>query len=191
VVGPLIELIGPRATTVAFAVVGLLIFLACLLRLRKLESILGVRIFVRKVPALSGHSHAVLEGLASRMTLEKVLGRTAVVREGEVGDRLYIVKEDEAGSAGDAPAVGAKGSIRWNPLPVSAGAGGSSRRIPWASSHQVAATGCYRAQSARKKPCLLDRPWTRRIAAEAFKHRFSTALEGHIEKHANRWPEEG
>jgi hypothetical protein len=82
-----------------------------------------VRIFVRKVPALSGHSHAVLEGLASRMTLEKVLGRTAVVREGEVGDRLYIVKEDEAGSAGDAPAVGAKGSIRWNPLPVSAGAG--------------------------------------------------------------------
>ena len=64
--------------------------------MRKLESVLGVRMFVRKVPALSGLSHAVLEDLASRMTLEKVPDGTAVVREGEVGDRRYIVKEGEA-----------------------------------------------------------------------------------------------
>src|SRR5215213_7225616 len=42
VVGPLIELIGARATTVAFAVVGLVIFAACLPRLSKLERVLGV-----------------------------------------------------------------------------------------------------------------------------------------------------
>ena len=52
--------------------------------------------FVRKVPALSGLSHAVLEDLASRMTLEKVPDGTAVVSQGEVGDRLYIVKEGVA-----------------------------------------------------------------------------------------------
>ncbi len=35
IVGPLIELLGARATTVVFAVAGLLIFLTCLPRLRK------------------------------------------------------------------------------------------------------------------------------------------------------------
>jgi MFS family permease len=96
IVGPLIEVLGPRAATVAFAVVGLGVFSTCLPRLRRLESVLGVRMFIRKVPVLSGLSHAVLEDLASRMTLEKVPDGTAVVREGEVGDRLYIVKEGEA-----------------------------------------------------------------------------------------------
>lgn len=96
IVGPLIELLGARATTVVFAVVALAIFLACLPRLRKLDSVLGARMFVRKVPVLSGLSHAVLEDLASRITLEKVPGGTTVVSQGEVGDRLYIVKEGEA-----------------------------------------------------------------------------------------------
>jgi MFS family permease len=95
-VGPLIEVLGPRAATVAFAVVGLGVFSACLPRLRRLEGVLGVRMFIRKVPVLSGLSHAVLEDLASRMTLQKVPDGTVVVREGEVGDRLYIVKEGEA-----------------------------------------------------------------------------------------------
>jgi MFS family permease len=96
VVGPLIELLGPRTTTVAFAVAGLVIFLACLPRLSKLESVLGVRMFVRKVPVLSGLSHGVLEDLASRMTLVKVPDGTAIVSQGKVGDRLYIVKDGEA-----------------------------------------------------------------------------------------------
>ena len=96
IVGPLIGLLGPRTTTVAFAVVSLLILALCLPRLRKLEDVLGVRMFVRKVPALAGLSHAVLEDLASRMTLEKVPEGTEIVRQGEVGDRLYIIKEGEA-----------------------------------------------------------------------------------------------
>jgi MFS family permease len=96
IVGPAIELLGARATTVVFAVAGLVIFLLCLPRLRKLDRVLGVRMFVRKVPVLSGLSHAVLEDLASRMTLEKVPDGTAVVSQGEVGDRLYIVKDGEA-----------------------------------------------------------------------------------------------
>ena len=95
-VGPLIEVLGPRPATVAFAVVGLGVFAACLPRLRRLEGVLGVRMFIRKVPVLSGLSHAVLEDLASRMTLEKVPDGTVVVSQGEVGDRLYIVKEGEA-----------------------------------------------------------------------------------------------
>lgn len=96
IVGPLIDLIGPRAATVAFGVAGLVIFAACLPRLSKLESVLGVRMFVRKVPTLSGLSHATLEDLASKMKLESFPDGTEVVREGETGDRLYIVKEGDA-----------------------------------------------------------------------------------------------
>src|SRR5919112_784523 len=96
IVGPLIDLLGPRTTTVVSMLVALGIFLLCLPRLRKLDRVLGVRMFIRKVPVLSGLSHAVLEDLASRMTLEKVPDGTAVVSQGEVGDRLYIVKDGEA-----------------------------------------------------------------------------------------------
>jgi MFS family permease len=96
IVGPLIDLLGPRTTTVIFAVVALGIFLLCLPRLRNLDRVLGVRMFIRKVPVLSGLSHAVLEDLASRMTPEKVPDGTAVVSQGEVGHRLYIVKDGEA-----------------------------------------------------------------------------------------------
>src|SRR5919112_2244986 len=96
IVGPLIDLLGPRTTTVVSMLVALGIFLLCLPRLRKLDRVLGVRMFIRKVPVLSGLSHAVLEDLASRMTLEKVPDGTAVVSQGEVGHRLYIVKDGEA-----------------------------------------------------------------------------------------------
>ena len=96
IVGPLIDLLGPRTTTVVSMLVALGIFLLCLPRLRKLDRVLGVRMFIRKVPVLSGLSHAVLEDLASRMTLEKVPDGTAVVSQGEVGNRLYIVKDGEA-----------------------------------------------------------------------------------------------
>jgi hypothetical protein len=96
IVGPLIDLLGPRTTTVVSMLVALGIFLLCLPRLRKLDRVLGVRMFIRKVAVLSGLSHAVLEDLASRMTLEKVPAGTAVVSLGEVGNRLYIVKDGEA-----------------------------------------------------------------------------------------------
>ena len=96
IVGPLIDLLGPRTTTVVSMLVALGIFLLCLPRLRKLDRVLGVRMFIRKVAVLSGLSHAVLEDLASRMTLEKVPDGTAVVSQGEVGNRLYIVKDGEA-----------------------------------------------------------------------------------------------
>ena len=96
IVGPLIDLLGPRTTTVVFAAVALGVFLLCLPRLRSLDRVLGVRMFIRKVPVLSGLSHAVLEDLASRMTPEEVPDGTAVVSQGEVGHRLYIVKDGEA-----------------------------------------------------------------------------------------------
>lgn len=96
IVGPLADVIGPRATTVLLALVGLAILLVCLPRLRKLEAALGVRSFIRQVPVLASLSHKVLDDVASRMQLECVPDGIAIVREGEPGDRLYIVKSGEA-----------------------------------------------------------------------------------------------
>jgi MFS family permease len=96
VVGPLIGALGVRAATVVFAVAGLALLLVCLPRLRRLEDAVGVRVFVRRVPVLSSLPHRALDDLASRMELQKIPEGTDIVREGDVGDRLYILKEGEA-----------------------------------------------------------------------------------------------
>ena len=96
VVGPLIDALGVRAATVVFAVAGLALLLVCLPRLRRLEDAVGVRVFVRRVPVLSSLPHRALDDLASRMELQKIPEGTDIVREGDVGDQLYILKEGEA-----------------------------------------------------------------------------------------------
>ena len=96
IVGPLIDLTGPRAATVILALAGLVLLALSLPRLLRLERVLGVRMFVRQVPVLAGLPHVVLEDLASRMRLEEAPDGEEIVREGEVGDRLYILKEGEA-----------------------------------------------------------------------------------------------
>jgi MFS family permease len=96
VVGPLIDALGVRAATVVFAVAGLALLLVCLPRLRRLEDAVGVRVFVRRVPVLTSLPHRALDDLASRMELQKIPEGTDIVREGDVGDRLYILKEGEA-----------------------------------------------------------------------------------------------
>jgi MFS family permease len=95
-IGPLIDLAGARAATVVLTLVGVALLVACLPRLRRMEDALGVRVFIRRVPVLSSLPHRALEDLASRMRLEKVPEATEIVREGDVGDRLYILKEGEA-----------------------------------------------------------------------------------------------
>ncbi len=99
VVGPLIAALGVRAATVVFAVAGLALLLVCLPRLRRFEDAVGV--FVRRVPVLSNLPHRALDDLASRMELQKIPEGTDIVREGDVGDRLYILKR--------------KGRPRWSP----------------------------------------------------------------------------
>jgi len=96
VIGPLIDLAGARAATVILSLAGFAFLLVCLPRLLRLEDALGVRVFVRRVPVLAGLPHRVLEDVASRSRLERFRDGETVVREGEVGDRLYIVKDGEA-----------------------------------------------------------------------------------------------
>jgi hypothetical protein len=93
--GPLLGLWGPRGATVAFALLGGVALLVCLPRLRRLDDVLGVRIFLRGVPLLAPLSRHRLDDVAARLRWEQVPAQAVIVREGEPGDRLYIVQEGE------------------------------------------------------------------------------------------------
>jgi hypothetical protein len=93
--GPLIGAVGPRATCVMLGLLGVVVLALYLPRLRKLESALGVRIFLRRVPVLTTLSRAMVEDLALRVQLDQVAPGTTLVRQGDVGDRLFIIKEGD------------------------------------------------------------------------------------------------
>ena len=96
VIGPLIDLAGPRAATVILTLVSVVLLIVCLPSLRRMEDALGVRVFFRQVPVLASLPHRVIDDFASLVRLEKLPAGTDIVRQGERGDRLYILKEGEA-----------------------------------------------------------------------------------------------
>jgi hypothetical protein len=93
VIGPLIDLAGPRAATVILTLVSVALLIICMPRLRRMEDVLGVRVFSRQVPVLASLPHRVLDDFASRVRLEKIPAGTDIVSQGERG---YILKEGEA-----------------------------------------------------------------------------------------------
>jgi CRP-like cAMP-binding protein len=64
---------------------------------------LGVRIFLRGIPLLAPLSRHMLDEVAARLHREHVPAQTVIVREGEPGDRLYIVYSGEVEVVGRDP----------------------------------------------------------------------------------------
>ena len=93
--GPLIEAVGPRATTVLCSLVGLALLAASLPTLRRLTPVLGVRLFLRRVPQFATLSRAILDQVAALFQEEEVQAGQIIVAQGEHGDKLYIIKSGE------------------------------------------------------------------------------------------------
>jgi hypothetical protein len=91
VAGPLVRMAGPRGATISFALAGGLLLVLSLPRLRRLEDVLGVRIFLRGVPMLANLARPLLDDLAPSFEVVTYAAGALVVREGDPGDRLYIV----------------------------------------------------------------------------------------------------
>jgi MFS family permease len=91
-VGPLIASAGPRLANFWLAMVGVVTLALTAPRILQLEKVLGVRIFLRQVPILNPISLTLLDDLARRMALEHVPPDTEIIREGDRGDRFYIVR---------------------------------------------------------------------------------------------------
>jgi len=94
-VGPMIDAWGARTVAVVLAAAGVVLLLVCAPRMLRLEAALGPRIFARQVPVLSNLSLRVLDDLAVRMRPEHAAAGATIVREGEHGDKLYLIKSGE------------------------------------------------------------------------------------------------
>lgn len=93
--GPLLRFLGPRGATLTFALAGGLVLLLALPLFRPLERVLAIRVFLRRVPLLEGLSRQYLDDLAPSVEVMRVPAGTVIVREGEPGDRLYIIQSGE------------------------------------------------------------------------------------------------
>jgi MFS family permease len=91
-VGTAISILGARMSAVLYSAVGLALVVLCTPWLLKLSPLLDMRVLLRRVPALDPVSFSSLDELARHVQLERVPKGTNIVREGDVGDRLYIVR---------------------------------------------------------------------------------------------------
>lgn len=102
-VAPLIGLLGVRLATVAVAALGLVLLLLALPWLRHLENILGIRVFLRQIPVLNLVPFTRLDDLVGRLHVEHYCAGQEVVRQGERGDCMYIIKRGKAVVAAERP----------------------------------------------------------------------------------------
>jgi len=104
IVGPLIDAVGARRADVLVSLAGLLLLLVSLPSLRRLERALGVRVFLRQVPTLTSVPFQMLDELVARLRPERVAPGEAIIREGEVGDRLYVIRHGSVEVSARGPA---------------------------------------------------------------------------------------
>jgi MFS family permease len=101
----LLAILGERAT---FAVTGAFLLLVFLLASRRLAEIDATSVvpeaqltLLRSLPLFAPLSAPVMESLASRLVPVEALAGTAIVRQGDPGDRFYIVTEGEVAVSKD------------------------------------------------------------------------------------------
>lgn len=92
VVGPLIIQFGPRVACASIAAAGLGLLLLSLPFLAQLERVLGVRVFLYRVPVLNLLPFQLMEEVVTRLHLERYGPGEIIVRQGDMGDRLYVIK---------------------------------------------------------------------------------------------------
>jgi MFS family permease len=93
--GPVLSLLGGRMANLCFALAVLVALSLAVPLVARLDATLGIRLFLRHVPILRPLSFQVLDDLVSSMQLERFSDGQTIIREGEPGDRFYLVKAGE------------------------------------------------------------------------------------------------
>jgi CRP-like cAMP-binding protein len=97
IAGPLISTLGARTACVLIALIGFGLLVLAMPFLLRLERVLGVRLFLFQVPVLNVLPFELTEELVRRLSLERYRAGDTIVRQGDVGDRMYIVKSGRVG----------------------------------------------------------------------------------------------
>lgn len=92
VVGPAIEVFGPRIACVVTAGLGLGLLVVGLPFLTRLDRVLGVRLFLFRTPVLNLLPFELMEEIVGRLQPEHYQAGDVIVRQGEPGDCMYLVK---------------------------------------------------------------------------------------------------
>lgn len=96
VVAPLIDAAGPRGAELALVALPSLVLLLSIRWLRRADGALMVRDFLRRVPVLSTLPQSEIDGVAARLELARFSDGATILRQGQMNDRLYIVRSGEA-----------------------------------------------------------------------------------------------
>lgn len=92
VVSPAIDTIGARAACAAIAGFGLILLLGSIPSLLRWEPVIDLRVFLLQVPVLNQLSVELLDTLAHCLELARFEPGESIIRQGEVGDRLYLIR---------------------------------------------------------------------------------------------------
>ncbi len=92
VVSPIMAAIGARAACVAVALVGFVLLVISIPILRRTEGVIDLRVFLLQVPALNTLPVELLDTVVLRLEVSRREAGSVIVREGETGDRFYIIK---------------------------------------------------------------------------------------------------
>lgn len=93
--GPLLRVVDPRVATGIYGLAAGILLLVALPKLRSLDTVLGLRVFLRRVPLLAELSRPLLDELATRFEPIAFPAGATIVRQGEPGDRFFIIREGE------------------------------------------------------------------------------------------------
>lgn len=97
IVGPAIGALGARTACAVLATIGLALLVLCLPLLLRLDRALGLRLFLFQAPVMNLLPFELMDQVVRCLHRERHRAGNAIVRQGETGDRMYLVKSGRVG----------------------------------------------------------------------------------------------
>jgi hypothetical protein len=92
VVSPAITSVGARTSCAAIALIGLVLLVGSIPILLRMEPVLDVHVFLLQVPVLNQLPVELLDTVVQCLELDRFGPGQIIIREGDAGDRLYLIK---------------------------------------------------------------------------------------------------
>lgn len=91
-VGPLIALLGARTACASIAGIGFVLLVAALPFLVRMDRVLGVRVFLYRVPVLNLLPLELMEEVVEHLRAQRYRREETIVQQGDRGDAMYLIR---------------------------------------------------------------------------------------------------